>query len=151
VPTNVHVYNSNGDSLFALSDLSLNQPGDVSFDATGNLYVSNPGNSNVMTSTAGTQPLLSFYPIQTGRLVNPTTLTIGPDGLLYVVDAINGTILPYQADGTLVRRFQAIRFFSRSIWSLDRTAGCRCSGVGDGLQRRRRRAAEHGRRRLECQ
>jgi DNA-binding beta-propeller fold protein YncE len=83
-----------------MDSLELSQPTDVTFDAAGNLYVVNPGNGNVLISLGGTQPLAEFFATQTGGLVNPSALTFGPNGELYVLDSTTGS-------GPAIRRYTA--------------------------------------------
>jgi hypothetical protein len=97
---NVHIYDSTGASLGALTDATLNQPGDVAFDAAGDLYVVNPGMANVLKSVAGTQPFTEFVGVQSGGLTNPIALSFGPDGELYVVDQSTSNINRYNSDGS---------------------------------------------------
>ena len=100
--TNAHVYDgTSGSSLFALTDPTLDEPSDLAFDAKGNLYIVNPGFENVLKSVAGTQAFTEFVTAGSGGLVNPTALTFGPDGKLYVLDTTsNPEIYRYNADGS---------------------------------------------------
>ena len=98
--SNVHVYDTAGNSVASMDSPELSQPTDVTFDAAGNLYVVNPGNGNVLISIGGTQPLAEFFATQTGGLVNPSALTFGPNGELYVLDSTTGS-------GPAIRRYTA--------------------------------------------
>ncbi len=107
--SNVHIYDTAGNSVGALTSAELSQPMDVAFSAAGDLYVVNPAMADVLVSIGGTQPLTEFFGTQTGGLINPSALTFGPDGKLYVLDASNANgpaILRYTAggadDGTVV-------------------------------------------------
>jgi len=97
---NVHMYGPTGASLGALTDATLDQPSDVAFDAHGNMYVVNPGMANVLVSALGTQPLTEFVSTQSGGLTNPTALTFGPDGKLYVLDLSTSAIDRYNSNGS---------------------------------------------------
>jgi DNA-binding beta-propeller fold protein YncE len=111
---NVHIYDSTGASLGALSDATLNQPNDVAFDAAGDLYIVNPGMANVLKSVAGTQPLAQFVGVQSGGLTIPTTLTFGPDGELYVLDHSTSNINRYNSDGSFDTIFVQFSQFQAS-------------------------------------
>ncbi len=78
----------------------MSQPTDVAFDASGNLYVVNPGMADVLVSIGGTQPLAEFFGPLTGGLTIPSALTFGPDGKLYVLDSSN-------SGGPAIRRYTA--------------------------------------------
>jgi WD40 repeat protein len=102
--SNVHEYDTAGNSAASLSSADLAQPFDVAFDSSGNLYVADTDFGKVLRSIGGTQPLTELFPSQAGKLTIPTALTFGPDGKLYVLDASNNTgpaIRRYLADGTV--------------------------------------------------
>lgn len=98
--SNVHVYDTAGNSVASMGSAELSQSTDVAFDSAGNMYVVNPGNGNVLKSVGGTQPLLEFFANQTGGLVIPSALTFGPNGELYVLDSDNN-------NGPAIRRYTA--------------------------------------------
>ena len=66
--SNVHIYDTAGNSVGALGSAEMSQPTDVAFDASGNLYVVNPGMADVLVSIGGTQPLAEFFGPLTGGL-----------------------------------------------------------------------------------
>jgi sugar lactone lactonase YvrE len=96
--SNVHVYDTAGNSVTSLTSPELSQPTDVAFDSAGNLYVVNPGMADVLVSVGGTQPLTEFFGPLTGGLTIPSALTFGPDGKLYVLDSSN-------SGGPAIRRY----------------------------------------------
>jgi sugar lactone lactonase YvrE len=98
--SNVHIYDTAGNSVGALGSLEMSQPTDVAFSAAGDLYVVNPGMADVLVSVGGTQPLTEFFGPLSGGLTNPSALTFGPDGKLYVLDSSN-------AGGPAIRRYTA--------------------------------------------
>jgi sugar lactone lactonase YvrE len=98
--SNVHVYDTAGNSVGVLGSAEMSQPTDVAFSAAGDLYVVNPGMADVLVSVGGTQPLTEFFGTQTGGLINPSALTFGPDGKLYVLDASSD-------GGPAIRRYTA--------------------------------------------
>jgi sugar lactone lactonase YvrE len=98
--SNVHIYDTAGNSVGALTSAEMSQPTDVAFDASGNLYVVNPGMADVLVSIGGTQPLAEFFGPLTGGLTIPSALTFGPDGKLYVLDSSN-------SGGPAIRRYTA--------------------------------------------
>lgn len=98
--SNVHIYDTAGNSVGVLGSAELSQPTDVAFSAAGDLYVVNPGMADVLVSAGGTGPLTEFFGTQTGGLTIPQSLTFGPDGKLYVLDASG-------ANGPAVRRYTA--------------------------------------------
>jgi sugar lactone lactonase YvrE len=109
----VHVYGSANNSITRLTSLQLNQPTDVAFDATGNLYVPS-GNSDILQSLGGTGPLTEFVAQQAGGLINPTSLTFGPDGKLYVLD---------QTSTPVVRRYDSTGAFDTDVITFSGTLG----------------------------
>src|SRR5262249_40954875 len=111
---NVHMYDTTGSSLGTLTDATLADPSDVAFDASGNLYVVNPGFSNVLVSASGTQPFTPFVSTQSGGLINPTALTFGPDGKLYVLDASTGAIDRYNSNGSFDTTIVTLGLFQPS-------------------------------------
>jgi len=127
--SNVHIYDTAGNSVGALTSPELSQPMDVAFSAAGDLYVVNPAMADVLVSVGGTQPLAEFFGTQTGGLVNPSALTFGPDGKLYVLDSSTDggpAIRRYTAggayDGTVVS--YAASSFSRTILRSGRMGSC---------------------------
>ena len=106
--SNVHAYDPAGNSLGSITSASLDQPTDVAFDKSGNLYVVNPGSANILESLGATQPLVDFTTPISGGLINPTSLSFGPDGELYVLDIGGGApkVVRFTAagapDGTVV-------------------------------------------------
>ncbi|HEX4414764.1 MAG TPA: NHL repeat-containing protein [Lacipirellulaceae bacterium] len=98
--SNVHIYDTAGNSVGVLGSAEMSQPTDVAFSAAGDLYVVNPGMADVLVSVGGTQPLTEFFGPLTGGLTIPQALTFGPDGKLYVLDASNN-------GGPAIRRYTA--------------------------------------------
>jgi sugar lactone lactonase YvrE len=93
--SNVHVYDPAGNSLGSIDGPSLSQPGDVAFDTTGNLpannvFVANPATANILVSTGLGQPFVDFTAPIAGGLINPVSLSFGPDHDLYVLDVGGG-------------------------------------------------------------
>lgn len=103
--SNVHVYGSSNNSLGALTSFALIQPTDVTFDSSGDMYVVS-GNADVLKSVGGTGPLTEFVAQLAGGLTNPTSLSFGPDGKLYVLD---NTSTP------VVRRYDASGNFDTNV------------------------------------
>ena len=109
----VHVYGSANNSLGTLTSLQLDQPTDVAFDASGNLYVPS-GNSDILRSLGGTGSLTEFVAQQAGGLINPTSLAFGPDGKLYVLD---------QTSTPVVRRYDSTGAFDTNVISFSGSLG----------------------------
>src|SRR5262249_49154738 len=61
----VHIYGSTNNSVGVLAGALLNQPIDVAFDSSGNLYVTS-GQANILRSAGGTGPLTEFVPTLSG-------------------------------------------------------------------------------------
>jgi sugar lactone lactonase YvrE len=97
----IHIYGSANNSLGTLTSNETVQPPDVAFDSAGNLYVAS-GNADILRSIAGSQPLTEFVPVQSGGLINPVSLSFGPDDKLYVLDIGGGSpaIRRYTSTGT---------------------------------------------------
>jgi DNA-binding beta-propeller fold protein YncE len=98
--SNVHEYDTAGNSVTSLTSPELAQPTDVAFDSNGNLYVADTDFATVLKSIGGTQPFTELFPPETGGLTIPTALTFGPDGKLYVLDSSN-------SGGPAIRRYTA--------------------------------------------
>jgi serine/threonine protein kinase, bacterial len=98
--SNVHEFDTAGNSVTSLTSVELAQPTDVAFDSSGDLYVADSDFGTVLKSIGGTQPFTELFPSQTGGLIIPQSLTFGPDGKLYVLDASN-------SGGPAVRRYTA--------------------------------------------
>jgi sugar lactone lactonase YvrE len=101
--SNVHIYDSLGNSQGAITSASLDQPGDVAFDSSGNLYVVNPGSANILVAKGSPPaPLADFTSPTAGGLINPTSLSFGPDGDLYVLDIGGGApkVVRFTPSGT---------------------------------------------------
>jgi DNA-binding beta-propeller fold protein YncE len=109
--SNVHRYDTAGNSVISLTAPSLVQPTDVAFDAGGNLYVGSTGTAEILKSAGGTQPLSVFVSTQSGGLNDPGALTFGPDGMLYVLDVSNSKIFRYASDGTFDKVFADLGLF----------------------------------------
>jgi hypothetical protein len=107
--SNVHVYGSMDDSLDILTSMDLTQPRDVAFDAAGNMYTVS-GTAQVLRADGGTAPVYSLFPPTTGGLIDPSRITVGPDGKLYVLDLTTST-------GPAIRRY-AYNSMS-SMWDAD--------------------------------
>ena len=143
VAANVHIYDSACASLGALTDPTLNQPGDVAFDAAGDLYVVNPGMANVLKSVTGTQPFTEFVGVVSG-LTNPIALTFGPDGGLYVVDQATANINRYTSDGSFDNVFIQFPLFQPTDLEFGRDG--KLFVLGSDLERCRPGPAIHRRR-----
>jgi WD40 repeat protein len=101
--SNVHVYDTGGNSVASLDATvttpPLSQPTDVAFDTFGNAYTVS-GSADILQSLGGTQPFTEFVAQQAGGLTIPQSLTLGPDGKLYVLDATG-------SGGPAIRRYTA--------------------------------------------
>ncbi|MGI8549297.1 MAG: flippase activity-associated protein Agl23, partial [Dehalococcoidia bacterium] len=66
--------------------LSLYGPRAIAFEPSGNLLVTDTGNSRVIEYSPGGQPLGSFgsYGVGAGQLQEPVGLAVAPDGTIYV-------------------------------------------------------------------
>jgi hypothetical protein len=95
--SHVHVYGSVDDSLDILTSMDLTQPRDVAFDAAGNMYTVS-GSAQVLRADSGMAPVYSLFPPTTGGLTDPSRITVGPDGKLYVLDLTTST-------GPAIRRY----------------------------------------------
>ncbi|HTM56442.1 MAG TPA: hypothetical protein VL175_20590 [Pirellulales bacterium] len=86
--SSIHIYDSAGNSLRSLTSATLKGPADVELDenGAGAVYVVNPGDSNVLRSVAGTDPLSEFVHSQSGGLVDPIAIARGPGNGWYVLD-----------------------------------------------------------------
>jgi hypothetical protein len=95
----VHAYDSADNSLYALAlPGGTSQPTDVAFDAAGNLYTVSSG--QISSSAGGVAMLLSL--VSAGDdpdLINPTRITVGPDGKLYVLEFTEPAIRVYTTAG----------------------------------------------------
>lgn len=97
----VHVYDSTGNSLGTITGDNLSQPYDVAFDGNGNLYVS--GALGIGVSIGATQPFVDFVSAGTAAGVgmnSPVGMAFGPDGKLYVADSQSDKIFRFNANGT---------------------------------------------------
>ncbi len=73
------------------------------FDAEGRLLQLQPGSHRVLVdaATPGGQPVvLGGFGLGTSQLNGPTSLALGPDGRIYVVDRGNGRVQVYAREGT---------------------------------------------------
>lgn len=86
--SNVHVYDPTGNSLTTFSGPSVVQPTDVTFDGAGNLYAASGGGVAILHpgDAAFSDFVTAFSGPGVPPLNNPGSLTIGPDGRLYVLD-----------------------------------------------------------------
>jgi sugar lactone lactonase YvrE len=98
--SNVHVYDASNHSVAALTSPSLGQPFDLTFNG-GDLYVVS-SNADVLRSAGGTGAFSEFVAQQAGGLTNPTSLSFGPDGKLYVLDigGNNSAVRRYNSNGS---------------------------------------------------
>ena len=116
IESQVHVYDSSNNSLGALPEAPgalLIQPVDLTFDSSGNMYVGS-GNADVLRSAGGTGPLTEFVAQLAGGLTNPTSLSFGPDGKLYVLD---NTSTP------VVRRYDSNGNFDANVITFNNDLG----------------------------
>jgi sugar lactone lactonase YvrE len=126
--TATRVYGQNGSftsnalngSLGVASASTLNQPGGVSTDASGNLYIADTNNNRVLFFSSGSTTattvygqLLSFVtntadsPLGTpsaSNLNQPISATIDSSGNLYVADLGNNRVLFYPSGSTTATR-----------------------------------------------
>jgi sugar lactone lactonase YvrE len=112
--SNVHIYDAPNHSFGALTDPTLVQPVGITADSSGNIYVAS-GNANVLKSAGGTGELSEFVAQQAGGLTNPTSLSFGPDGKLYVLD-IGG-------NNSAVRRYDSSGNFDTNVITFDGDLG----------------------------
>jgi len=78
-------------------------PFDLSFDASGNLFVSDPPGYRVVQVASSGEVAGSFGKPGSvvGRLNFPKGMAVGPDGLIYVVDSNNCRIQVFDRDGSV--------------------------------------------------
>ena len=143
---NAHIYDGiTGASIGALGDPTLDEPSDVAFDKNGNLYVVNPGFENILTSAHGTDAFMAFTNPGDGGVVNPTALTFGPDGKLYVLDISTDTIDRFNANGTFDKTLVSFGLFQPTDLAFGPDGKLYVSGTDSGFGYRRS-AALHDRR-----
>jgi hypothetical protein len=100
-PSNIHVYGSMDDSLAILNHVDLVQPRDVAFDLAGNMYTISSAlvlRADAGTIPSGVDPVYTLFAPLTGGLIDPSRITVGPDGKLYVLDITS-------SGGPVIRRY----------------------------------------------
>jgi hypothetical protein len=104
--SNVHVYDTAGNSLGSIEGPSLVQPIDVAFDTSGNLPANQvfavSGTANVLVSEGLGHLFTDFTTPTAGGLINPVSLSFGPDHDLYVLDIGGGApkVVRFAPNGT---------------------------------------------------
>ena len=112
--SDIHVYDSSGNSLGTIEGDSVVQPTDLAFDTTrgqpaGNVFTPTGATANVLVSTGLGNNFADFTAPTAGGLANPTSLAFGPDHELYVLDIGNGA--------PMVARFTAAGAFDTTVVS----------------------------------
>ena len=77
-----------------VSDNSLNNPGGIAFDASGNLYVGDLQGKILVYSSSGGAHVNELTDV---NLNAPSGLAFGPSGTLYAADENSGNVLAYNA------------------------------------------------------
>jgi sugar lactone lactonase YvrE len=95
----------------ATSDARFNQPGALSADSAGNLYVADTGNATIRKiSPAGVVTTVAGSASNRGNrdglgsaawFNSPAGIAVGASGILYVADTLNATIRGIAPDGTV--------------------------------------------------
>jgi DNA-binding beta-propeller fold protein YncE len=75
--------------------------GDVAFDAAGNIYVADSGNTRIQKFAPDRTFLLAWGSEgeADGQFLSPSGITVGPDGVVYVVDDARGDIQKFDSEG----------------------------------------------------
>jgi sugar lactone lactonase YvrE len=102
--TSVHVEGGNGSASIDIGvpwGTGLHQVDNPVFDADGNLYVtySGPRGQEAPVSIFRLTPAGTREPFASG-IVNATSMTMGPDGALYVSSRFEGAVYRVSSDGT---------------------------------------------------
>ncbi|MEZ5402206.1 MAG: hypothetical protein R2729_21205 [Bryobacteraceae bacterium] len=96
------------------SAAELGGPSGVAFDASGTMYVADTSNGRVRALPQGLRSISTFagngrfrfssngLKAENSLLLQPQDIKIGPDGLMYIVDAQNNRVVRVNADGSAV-------------------------------------------------
>ena len=95
-------------SIYVDNTQGLNQPRDIVFDASGNMYVSNGGNNTISQITPGGS-VTTFLDNSQGLLNYPYTLAFDSSGNLYIANAIGNTVVEIPMPTDQSPRFAAFR------------------------------------------
>ena len=82
------VYNSAGTQVGQHTDVNLNAPSSLAFASSGVLYLSDINNGSILSYSAGNFSILNNNPADFSA---PHDVTVGLDGLLYVLDISGAT------------------------------------------------------------
>lgn len=108
----------------------LERPLGVAVDSKGNILVGNDGSDNIEVYRAADGNLLDVFGAD--RIRMPTSITIAPDGEIYVTDSMSNTVWVFDADYQFVRSIGAT---GAGEEGLDFPVDCEVAGIdyGNGL------------------
>lgn len=106
--------------------------GDVAFDAEGNIYIADTGNTRIQKFAPDRTFLLAWGSEgeTDGQFLSPSSIAIGADGVVYVGDDARGDIQKFDGDG---RYLGAIGEFGMDEGELFNPSGVAVAGNGDVL------------------
>jgi DNA-binding beta-propeller fold protein YncE len=109
--------------------------GDVAFDAEGNIYVADTGNSRVQKFSPDRTFLLSWggEGENDGQFLSPSGIAVGPDGSIYVSDEGRGVVQRFDNEGRYLSTVIARGTKTGLESILFNPAGLAVAGNGDVL------------------